>query len=351
MVLALLAALGSGVAWAVGYLLRARHGQGRVVRLTVAENPTADGLAEQLRREHVVEKPWAFAWCLRITGIIERVHPGDIMLRDDLTPLAVLRALAHGAGLARVTFPEGIDRYDMAARLAAAGILPDAEAFVRETESERAVRRNGLASATLEGYLFPDTYDFVLGDNVETIVDTMVRTFRRRMADLRREHGSTLARLAAAGYDERAVVTLASMVERETGSSEDRPRVAAVFLNRLTRADFVPRLMQSDPTLVYGCRAAPVPSCPDAGAQERAVITRAMLDDASNPYNTYRHTGLPPGPIGNPGVQALRAVLAPAHTDDLYFVAMGNGRSAFARTVAEHEANVRRYLRTRDASP
>ncbi|MEI8256407.1 MAG: endolytic transglycosylase MltG, partial [Deltaproteobacteria bacterium] len=137
-------------------------------------------------------------------------------------------------------------------------------------------------------------------------------------------------------------------VEEETGSPDDRPRVAAVFWNRLRDPAFTPRLLQTDPTIVYGCRVAHPPSCPDTPrGGGHVAITRAMLDDPGNPYNTYRHVGLPPGPITNPGLAALEATLAPAAIRALYFVATGSGHSAFANTRAEHEANVQRYLRGR----
>jgi UPF0755 protein len=179
----------------------------------------------------------------------------------------------------------------------------------------------------------------------------MVRTFRRRFAEARERNPDGVARAQSAGLDDAALLTLASLIEKETGAPEDRSRVAAVFWNRLTLAEFQPRLLQSDPTVVYGCRVAHPPSCATLAAGARPAITRAMLDDAQNPYNTYEHEGLPPGPIANPGLRAIEAALSPAPTRDLYFVAMGNGRSAFATTRAEHEANVQRYLHRRDVSP
>jgi UPF0755 protein len=148
------------------------------------------------------------------------------------------------------------------------------------------------------------------------------------------------------------IVTLASIVERETGAPEDRARVASVFWNRLTLPTFHPRLLQSDPTVVYGCVAAaragrgdaPSP-CGDPDAGARMPITAAMLDDGRNPWNTYRHEALPPSPICSPGARALEAALAPSPDEDLYFVARGDGRSVFARTLEEHRRNVQTYLR------
>ena len=158
------------------------------------------------------------------------------------------------------------------------------------------------------------------------------------------------------GFDrtDRLIVTLASLVERETGSPDDRAHIASVFWNRLRLPDFRPRLLQSDPTVVYGCtamaaRGTPLVSCSVGDGGVRRTITGSMLLDRTNPFNTYQHEGVPPGAIANPGARALAAVLAPTGDQDLYFVAMGDGRSAFAPTLEEHRRNVQRYLRRGDA--
>jgi UPF0755 protein len=273
------------------------------------------------------------------------VPQGFLPLRDDLTPRAVLRAIASGVGLVRVTVPEGYTRFEIGERLAAAGLVPSADEFVRRTQDPAVLAHYGVRGDSLEGYLFPDTYDVPTGSSADEIIDRMVSNARRRVAAARDAHPDGVARAERAGLDDRALLVLASLVEKETGAPEDRARVAAVFWNRMTAPEFEPRKLQSDPTIVYGCHAARPPSCADAPRTGRLSITRAMRDDPANPYNTYTHVGLPPGPIANPGLRALEAVLAPADTRDLYFVAMGNGRSAFATTLEEHQANVARYLR------
>ena len=139
------------------------------------------------------------------------------------------------------------------------------------------------------------------------------------------------------------MITLASIVEAEAAVAAELPVIAGVFLNRLRDPEFRPKRLQADPTVSYGCRLQPsLPSC--AGFDGRR-ITRAMLAGADNPYNTYRHEGLPPGPVGNPGLAAVEAVLAPAEHDYLYFVARGGGRHAFSATLEEHNRAVERYLR------
>lgn len=336
--------LGAALAYVGVYLVTPNEGRRAAVRVAMPASRSPDAIADALYRAGVVRRPWLFAWLLALTGTAERVPRGVVPLRGDLTPRAVLRALASGAGLLRVTVPEGSSRFETARRLVDAGVLASAEEFVARTQDPALLARYGVRGDSLEGYLFPDTYDFPTGATVDEVIDRMVRTFRRRLGEVRARHPD-----AGAGrrtwLDERSLVILASLVEKETGAAEDRPRVAAVFWNRLELPGFEPRLLQSDPTIVYGCRVEHPPSCPNAPLIGRIPITRAMLEDSENRYNTYRHVGLPPGPICSPGARALEAVLAPAPTRDLYFVARGDGRSAFAATLAEHEANVQRYLR------
>ncbi len=362
------AALGAILAGAytVSYAITPRRGRGVVVRVQVPANLEAAELATILQRERVIDRGWAFVPLLWVTGAHRAVRAGMIPLRDDLTPRAVLRALAHGGGMVRVTVPEGFTRFEVARRLAAAGVC-DAEGFLARTEAPEALARAGVSATgeapSVEGYLFPDTYDLPLGSTPEAVVERMTAVFARRLAALKAAHPDGVARAAGvAGADpaavDRVLVTLASIVERETGAPEDRARVAAVFWNRLTLPTFHPRLLQSDPTVVYGCLAAeraglvaaPSP-CGDPDAGARMPITAAMLDDARNPWNTYRIEGLPPTPVCNPGARALEAVLAPAAGGDLYFVARGDGRSVFAATLDEHRRNVRLYLRGAQGSP
>jgi UPF0755 protein len=143
------------------------------------------------------------------------------------------------------------------------------------------------------------------------------------------------------GFGELEVLTLASIVEKEAAHAEERPLVASVFFNRLTDPEFKPaKALQSDPTAGYGClvASARIPSCSGYSGEVRP----AMLRDGQNPYNTYRHPGLPPGPIANPGEAAIAAVLAPADTDFLYFVSLGGGRHVFSKSFEEHNAAVAR---------
>ena len=209
---------------------------------------------------------------------------------------------------------------------------------VRDHARHRAEHRG--VRATLEGYLFPDTYDVRLDATPASVLESMVRTWKRRAGPLAR---AIAQRNAPGALDPHAFVTLASIVEREARVADERAVIAGVFLNRMfapqSADNRVPRRLQADPTVSYGCLAAPErsPSC--AGFSGR--VTPTMTAARDNPYSTYAFEGLPPGPIANPGVAALRAVLEPGRHDYLYFVAIGGGRHRFSRSLDAHNRAVR----------
>jgi len=171
-----------------------------------------------------------------------------------------------------------------------------------------------------------------------------VRRHRQVWGELRAAHAKAALELKKTlGFDDHNIVVLASIVEKETGRPEERPRIAQVFINRLLMPTFRPKLLQTDPTIIYGCTIATTRSA--ACQKWDGRIHRIHLDDRDNVYNTYTHEGLPPGPISNPGRAALEAVFAPDHTPFLYFVAKNDGTHQFSRTVAEHNAAVVKYQR------
>ncbi len=315
--------------------------------MSLGGSPRPDDVAVALFRAGAVDRPWLFSWVLALTGTSDRIPRRTLLLRDDLAPRALLRALAHGGSLVRVTVPEGFNRFEVAQRLSREGVVTSADAFVSATEDATLLARIGVRAPTCEGYLFPDTYDLYPDSAPEEIIARMTQNLRRRLSDARARIPVTDPRVARLALDDHAVLTLASLVEEEAGVPEDRPRVSAVFFNRMTSPRFSPRLLQSDPTVVYGCRMTPRGPCEGVARTGRVPITRAMLEDPSNPYNTYRHEGLPPGPISNPGRASIESALRPAAVESLYFVAAGEGRSAFADTLSEHNANVQRYLHRR----
>jgi UPF0755 protein len=243
------------------------------------------------------------------------------------------------AGRARVTVPEGWTRFDIARRLQQLHVCPQ-HSFLEASADPallRDLRLDGLPSA--EGFLFPATYDLAMDSDPRDIVRRMKGEFDRRWAQVEGKHGSSLIDLGQTlGWGMRQVVTLASMVEKESVVDDERALIASVFVNRMRDPGFTPKLLQCDPTAGYGCLAMPgqIPSC----AAYTGKITHDIVADATNPYNTYKHEGLPPGPIANPGLKSLEAAMSPAQTRWLYFVARGDGRSTFSETYGAHTSAV-----------
>lgn len=221
-----------------------------------------------------------------------------------------------------VTVPEGASIFDVANRLEQAGISTRNEFLNDQPQLVELIADLDPRATTLEGYLFPDTYKFPRRANVNQVAAAMVHRFRTEAAEIG---------LTGNVHD---VVTLASLVERETALASERPLVASVFENRL--AKHMP--LMTDPSVIYGL---------EVRKQWRGSIYESDLK-RDTPYNTYLHTGLPPGPIANPGLPSLRAAMNPPHTDYLYFVAAGanpQGKSLFATTLEEHTKNVSGYRR------
>jgi UPF0755 protein len=223
-----------------------------------------------------------------------------------------------------VVIPEGSDRFDMARILhQQMGVNP--EEFLRATEQGSLIHDVAPQATTLEGYLFPDTYRFPRGVAAASVVAAMLARFRH-VVDSRfpPDVHSQPEKL-------HQVITLASLVEKETPASSERPMVAGVFAKRLEKG--IP--LQCDPTVIYAARLNHRPIGP---------ILQSDLEFDS-PYNTYRYAGLPPGPIASPGEASIRAALHPSQGDFLYFVSNNHGGHIFSRTLAEHQRNVARYRR------
>src|SRR2546426_1042737 len=250
---------------------------------------------------------------------------GEYLFDRPLTPLKVYRKLVQGdVYLRTVVIPEGSDRFDMS-RILNQQLGLDPGLFLRITEQPAAIRDLDPQAPMLEGYLFPDTYRFSRGASAATVALTMLARFRHVLSSrLPQDLQQSPARLHEA-------VTLASLVEKETPTADERPLIAGVFARRLEAR--MP--LQCDPTVVYAARLNHEPAGP---------ITQSELALAS-PYNTYRKAGLPPGPICSPGESSIRAALDPAAGDALYFVSNNHGGHVFASTLAAHQRNVARYRR------
>ncbi len=266
-----------------------------------------------------------------------------LLVLSVLAGAAAFRGRDSGRGEERrkVAIPEGWTSFQIARRLAEKDICPDG-AFVAATRDPELLAEFGIVGPSVEGYLFPATYEFAPGSDPDEVLRSLVREGRRRVGEIFARSEAGFRRLHdELGWGEGEVLTLASIVEKEAIVDEERPLIARVYLNRLTDPDFRPaKRLQADPTAGYGCLVSPGAARSCAGYDGR--ITPAMLRDSANRYNTYRHPGLPPGPIANPGAASITAVLEPADSDYLYFVAAGQGRHVFSRTFAEHKAAIQR---------
>jgi UPF0755 protein len=293
--------------------------------LTLEPGTPALETARRLVDRGVLASRWPFLVCYTLGRPRRSLKAGEYLFDRPLRPLDVYRKLIHGdVYLHAVVIPEGSDRFDMARILyQQLGISP--QDFLRATGQTGAVRDLDPGAATLEGFLFPDTYRFPRGAGANAVIAAMVARFRRVM-EIPAEAGTL-----PPGANLRQVLTLASLVEKETPSLEERPLIAGVFANRLAKR--MP--LQCDPTVIYAARLDGRPIGP---------IQRSDLQFDS-PYNTYRYAGLPPGPIASPGEASIRAALQPAATQYLYFVSNHHGGHIFARTFAEHQRNVARYRR------
>ncbi len=345
------AAVLAAVGWLVmAYPGRPGPGRGRLVEIEIDPARGLERVAGQLAAAGALAEPRLFVLYARVLGAGGALRSGEVLVYDNMSPKLLLRRVARGYGPVelRVVIPEGFTRFDIAQRLARFGVC-GREAFLAASEDPQLLHELALDPPNAEGMLFPDTY--LLQDDMDprAVVRRLVHNARRRTDALAAEQRAAFERLhAELGWGFREVLILASIVEREAAVPAEQPMIAGVFLNRLLDPSFTPKRLQADPTVAYGCLVDPgLASCASFDGRQ---ITRAMLADPANRYNTYRIDGLPPGPISNPGLSALRAVLVPAHHDYFYFVAKGGGLHTFSRTLEDHNAAVGQVRAARAAA-
>lgn len=317
---------------------RPRAGEGRAVDVEVTAGATDAEIVARLEAAGVVSGP-VFAIYARLRGGIE-AKPGRHLLRDDLSPVEVLRRLRRSpdAAKVRVTFPEGWTRFEIAARLEQKRVC-DGGSFLSAVADPKLAEELGVGGS-LEGFLFPSTYDLPADGDAREVVKRLVDEGKARHERLAKEHAAGLALLQKQlGWSMREVVVLASIVEKEAAVDDERPLIASVFLNRLREPASTGGKLQADPTAGYGCRVmkAPTTACAAWLATGTHKVNADIQHDADNPWSTYTHPGLPPTAVSNPGEKSLAAVLSPAVTRYFFFVAKGGGRHNFSETLGKHE--------------
>ena len=278
-------------------------------------------VAEKLEKAGVVRSAESFSFAARLLGAYKKVKAGEYELTTNMTPMEVIDYLVKGkVKKYMVTVPEGFSIREIAASLEEAGLVQK-EVFIARALDAALVNSLGLEGHTLEGYLFPDTYAFNKGMSADEMIARMVERFRKVFAEFEFE-------VETSGMSMRKIITLASIIEKETGAPSERPLISSVFHNRLKKGI----KLQSDPTVIYG-----IPSF-DGNIKKKHLAMKS-------PYNTYAIFGLPPGPIASPGRDAIVAALRPAKTDYLYFVSKNDGTHQFSRSLKEHNLAVNRFQR------
>jgi len=339
-------AVAGGLAWqALSYPDSHRGGPAREAKVAIEKGMTLGEIAARLHKEGLIDHPSWFRFYANERGMAQKIRAGQYTLSSNMSPKELLQKLIEGVPIEEVavTIPEGKNMVQVAEILDAAGVCERDEAL-KAMRDPAFARSLGVPNATLEGYLYPDTYRFRPKSSAQKVLTALVHHGQEVFAQLKKDHADGAAMLKKQyGFGDREIVLMASLVEKETAQPAERPRIAGVFLNRLRLPTFVPHRLETDPTIVYGCT---VPTKKSTACQKfEGRIRKMHLTDKDNLYNTYTHEGLPPGPISNPGRDALKAVLAPDATPYLYFVAKDERSHVFSKTYEEHTRWVQKYMK------
>ena len=309
------------------------------VAFSVEPGETATTIANRLQEQGLISDSQLFRLYMRYAGVDAKLEAGQFALSPSLNMIEIAERLQRArAEEIVVTIPEGLRAEEIADLLTAQGALDGERLLELVRAGDPAAAGLGAydflddrpPGATLEGFLFPDTYRLLVPAEPEDLLARMLDNFDRQVTPEMRQTAR------AAGRSLHEVVTLASIVEREALLAEEEPVIADVFLNRLEKGMF----LRADPTVQYAMGYQP-----DRGQWWKTPVQLDEYGTVDSPYNTYLYPDLPPGPICSPGVSAIQAAIYPADTKFLYFMATGDGGHAFAETWEEHEANVARYQR------
>lgn len=332
LILLVLLAIAAGAVFymAYSYVNNPVNPEGQEIEITIYPGQPFQSLAENLVKQGVLPDVERFALLAHYKQLSGKVQTGRFLVNTGWSPMQTLTHLTSGKPLLeRVTIPEGLPWWEVAKRLEKAGLVRY-EDFAEVVKDNAFLRHWGIPFPTAEGFLYPDTYyimrPLVLDKNsAKTVAGRLVDNFWRRTAPLwpdgRRPDAS------GAGVVQ-YTVNLGSIIEKETAVADERTRVAGVYSNRLKAK----MLLQADPTIIYGI-----------GPSFDGDIRRSDLNNAANLYNTYKHVGLPPGPICSPGLASMRAAQKPEDHDLYYFVARGDGSHTFSNNLKEHNIAVRLY--------
>ena len=295
------------------------------VEVRVEQGDSLAAVVRKLRDQRLIANGFLFSLWARLNGLEKKIHQGLYRFETRVPPREILDRLVTGRGIFQtVTIPEGLTIKEIAELLDKMQIANKYK-FIEEAANPTLLATLGLSEKGVEGYLFPSTYHFTPATPEKDIISAMVEQFRKISMPLLNQRDDT------SSLSSHEILTLASIIEKETGVESERTLVSAVFHNRLKR--LMP--LQSDPTVIYGIK------------EFNGNLTRKNLQDSS-PYNTYRITALPPGPICNPGLSSIRAALQPAQVPYLYFVSKNDGTHLFSATIEAHNQAVKLYQPARE---
>ncbi|MCI0474605.1 MAG: endolytic transglycosylase MltG, partial [Ignavibacteria bacterium] len=300
------------------------------VLVNIPRNTSVSRAITIFNEKELLTPNWYYKFIVKVYSKVsgDGIYAGSYMYQKGNTNFELLYSIFTGKQLCvrRVTFPEGI-KLERFASIVQKELAVDSVAFINFVKSDSLLKANSIPAASAEGYLMPNTYEFYWKQSIPEIVSTLIKAqdkiWNEKFANDAKAEGKT----------RHEILTLASIIEAEAPNNQDKLRVSGVFYNRLKRN--MP--LQSDPTVLYALKIH----------KERVLYRDLEVD---SPYNTYRHIGLPPGPINSPGVKAIEAALNPEAHDYLYFVAAGDGsgRINFSRTGQQHIYNVQNYRRNRE---
>lgn len=288
--------------------------------LAVSPGQSLAATAEMLQRHRLISSAFKFRMLARLEGYDRRLKAGEYSLSSSMSPRDILERMAKGwVRLHRVTIPEGYSISQIAGQVEKAELAAAAD-IVQRAKDPAYARAQGIRAPSLEGYLFPETYLFPRTVTADGVITAMLQAFRSAFPPEWEQRAAEL------GFTVNEAVTLASIIEKETGDPSERSLISSVFHNRLKRG----MRLETDPTVIYGL------------TNFDGNLTRKHLETPT-PFNTYIIGGLPPGPIASPGKEALKAALYPAQTDYLFFVSKNNGTHHFSSNLADHNRAVQQY--------
>ena len=293
----------------------------QTIILSIPPGATLKKISKDLQSLSLIRNASAFRLLANIRQKQTHIQVGEYELNQSMLPMDILKAITSGKTVLHpVTIPEGY-RISEIAELLTETISINKEIFIKETRNKDLLNKLNITSKSLEGYLFPETYHFSKHTSEKKIIQTMLNTFQQRMKTKKVQH-----QIQSSDMSLHEIITLASLIEKETGMNGERKHISSVFHNRLKRK----MRLQTDPTVIYAIENF------DGNIRKKDL-------NIDSPYNTYRHKGLPPGPIASPGIKSIVAALNPIKTNHLYFVSKKDGSHQFSSSLKEHNRAVQKY--------